>query len=116
MSQPKTTSQKPKPPPGEGSAAPRNLSMCRYLPRSTPSMSLTATLTLLLPLLRTAVSAGCSGVGVVIARLWRRRGRRAPPSAQVRHAPGDAEVLHRCGNRGDRGLHVAGADRPDAAD
>ena len=29
-------------------------------------MSLTATLTLLLPLLRTAVSAGCSGVGVVI--------------------------------------------------
>src|SRR5580765_2346054 len=33
MSQPKTTSQKPKPPPGEGSAAPRNLSMCRYLPQ-----------------------------------------------------------------------------------
>ena len=29
-------------------------------------MSLTATLTLLLPLLRTAVSAGCSGVGVVM--------------------------------------------------
>jgi hypothetical protein len=32
-------------------------------------MSLTATLTLLLPLLRTAVSAGCSGVGVVMASL-----------------------------------------------
>jgi hypothetical protein len=30
-------------------------------------MSLTATLTLLLPLLRTAVRAGCSGVGVVMA-------------------------------------------------
>src|SRR4051812_16356429 len=41
MSQPKTTLQKPKPP----SAAPRNLSLCRYLPRSTPSMSATATFT-----------------------------------------------------------------------
>ena len=59
---------------GRGSAAPRNLSMCRYLPRRTPSMSLTATLTLPLPLLRTAVSAGCSGVGVVMARCRRRSG------------------------------------------
>ncbi len=44
-------------------------------------MSLTATLTLLLPLLRTAVSAGCSGVGVVIARFSRRlASARAPAS------------------------------------
>ena len=40
MSQPSTTLQKPKP----DSTADRNLSLCRYLPRSTPSMSLTATL------------------------------------------------------------------------
>ena len=66
--------------------------MCRYLPRSTPSMSLTATLTLLLPLLRTAVSAGCSGVGVVIASIVAPLRPQASPSAQVRHAAGDAEL------------------------
>src|SRR3954452_15993106 len=54
MSQPSTTSQKPKPP----LAAPSNLSMCRYLPRSTPSMSLTATLTLVAPLLRSRSITG----------------------------------------------------------
>src|SRR6185436_15886284 len=48
MSQPKTTSQKPKPP----STAEKNLSRCRYLPRSTPSMSETATFTLPTPDLR----------------------------------------------------------------
>src|SRR5512134_400606 len=42
MSQPNTTSQKPNPP----STADSNLSLCRYLPRKTPSMSVTATLTL----------------------------------------------------------------------
>src|SRR5688572_26249664 len=42
MSQPKTTSQKPKPP----STAEKNLSRCRYLPRRIPSMSETATLIL----------------------------------------------------------------------
>ena len=42
MSQPNTTLQNPNPP----SAADRNLSLCRYLPRKTPSMSVTATLTL----------------------------------------------------------------------
>src|SRR6476659_1214161 len=41
MSQPRTTSQNPKP----LSTAEYNLSLCRYLPRSTPSMSDTATLT-----------------------------------------------------------------------
>src|SRR5437870_8696374 len=42
MSQPKTTSQKPNPP----STAEKNLSLWMYLPRSTPSMSETATFTL----------------------------------------------------------------------
>ena len=42
MSQPNTTSQKPNPP----STADANLSLCRYLPRRTPSMSVTATFTL----------------------------------------------------------------------
>src|SRR6185436_16534270 len=55
-SQPKTTSQKPKPP----SAAEKNLSLCRYFPRSTPSMSDTATLTRLPGLARTA-SRTCFG-------------------------------------------------------
>src|SRR3954471_22301609 len=54
MSHPSTTSQKPKPP----LAAPSNLSMCRYLPRSTPSMSLTATFNLVAPLLRSRSSTG----------------------------------------------------------
>jgi hypothetical protein len=42
MSQPNTTSQKPKP----LSTAEKNLSRWMYLPRSTPSMSETATFTL----------------------------------------------------------------------
>src|SRR5512140_2484773 len=42
MSQPNTTSQNPNPP----STADMNLSLCRYLPRMTPSMSVTATFTL----------------------------------------------------------------------
>src|SRR5438874_4449103 len=50
MSQPKTTSQKPKPP----STAEKNLSLWMYLPRSTPSMSETATFTLGLAELRIA--------------------------------------------------------------
>src|SRR5581483_4172209 len=45
MSQPSTTSQKPKPPAGGAAAAERNLSLLRYFPRSTPSMSATATFT-----------------------------------------------------------------------
>src|SRR5258706_6090713 len=57
MSQPKTTSQKPKPP----SAAEKNLSLWRYLPRSTPSMSDTATLTRLPGALRTASSTLLAG-------------------------------------------------------
>src|SRR5450432_1632079 len=52
MSQPNTTSQKPKPP----STAEKNLSLCRYLPRRTPSMSATATLTRWPGSLRTASS------------------------------------------------------------
>src|SRR5436305_754374 len=58
MSQPNTTSQKPKPP----STAEKNLSRCRYLPRSTPSMSAAATLTLPTGALRTASSTLASGV------------------------------------------------------
>ena len=52
-------------------------------------MSLTATLTLPLPLLRTAVSAGCSGVGVVMAAILRRSRQRrfgaplAMPSSRI---------------------------------
>src|SRR6266568_1570351 len=57
MSQPNTTSQKPKPP----STAEKNLSLWRYLPRSTPSMSDTATLTLLPAALRTASSTFLAG-------------------------------------------------------
>src|SRR5689334_542327 len=53
MSQPNTTSQKPNPP----SRALSNLSRCRYLPRSTPSMSDTATLTLARGDARTAAKA-----------------------------------------------------------
>src|SRR5690349_11498145 len=67
MSQPKTTLQKPKP----DSAAPRNLSLCRYLPRSTPSMSVTATLTFCAGEARTASSAAC-GFGVVAIGALRR--------------------------------------------
>src|SRR5215813_452275 len=52
MSQPNTTSQKPKPP----SAAEKNLSLWMYFPRSTPSMSDTATLTRVPSLLRTVSS------------------------------------------------------------
>src|SRR5664280_1147858 len=122
MSQPKTTSQKPKPPPGGGSAAPRNLSRWRYLPRSTPSMSLTATLTLSLPLLRTAVSAGCSGVGVVIGGLSRPRGLFACRQATAigsllgRRAAGDSHLAHRTGDGGDGLGHLRRPDRADAAD
>src|SRR6266581_3952533 len=57
MSQPNTTSQKPKPP----STAEKNLSLWRYLPRSTPSMSDTATLTRLPAALRTASSTFLAG-------------------------------------------------------
>src|SRR5215471_7445079 len=57
MSQPNTTSQKPKPP----SAAEKNLSLWRYLPRSTPSISETATLTRLPAELRTASSTFLAG-------------------------------------------------------
>ncbi len=46
-------------------------------------MSLTATLTLLLPLLRTAVSAGCSGVGVVIGLLSEKARRVAMASSFI---------------------------------
>src|SRR5450756_1514508 len=68
MSQPSTTSQKPKPPLGSGSTTPRNLVACRYLPRNTPSMSLTATLTHCAPDLRMAATAGCS-LGTGLARV-----------------------------------------------
>src|SRR5689334_3918864 len=83
MSQPSTTSQKPKPP----LAAPSNLSMCRYLPRRTPSMSLTATFTLVAPLLRSRSSAGwvldanrilpaqCARLPKIVARMGVQRGR-----------------------------------------
>src|SRR5674476_680693 len=68
MSQPSTTSQKPKPPLGSGSTTPRNLVVCRYLPRNTPSMSLTATLIRCAPDLRMAATAGCS-LGTGLARV-----------------------------------------------
>src|SRR4030095_14890165 len=60
MSQPNTTSQKPNPP----STAEKNLSLCRYLPRNTPSMSDTATLTRLPAALRTASSTFLAGTSV----------------------------------------------------
>ena len=55
---PRHASQKPKPPAGYGSAAPRNLSRCKYLPRKMPSMSLTATLILVASDFCTAAIAG----------------------------------------------------------
>src|SRR5439155_13577787 len=71
MSQPKTTSQKPKP----LSAAEKNLSLCRYLPRSTPSMSDTATLTRLPDDSRTASSTSLGamscGIGGILRVCWR---------------------------------------------
>src|SRR4029078_12299429 len=57
MSQPNTTSQNPKPP----SAAEKNLSLCRYLPRNTPSMSDTATFTRLPAALRPSSSTFLAG-------------------------------------------------------
>src|ERR1700676_5256557 len=62
MSQPKTTSQNPKPPSGAGCAAEKNLSLWRYLPRSTPSISDTATLTRLPGAVRTASSTFCGAI------------------------------------------------------
>src|SRR5688572_3590118 len=61
MSQPKTTSQKPKPP----STAEKNLSRWMYLPRRMPSMSETATFTLPTVLdLRIASTADSPLVGI----------------------------------------------------
>ena len=55
-------------------------------------MSLTATLTLLLPLLRTAVRAGCSGWGVIgICHPGQARAQAASAGAPRR----DAHLLHR---------------------
>src|SRR5882757_7612829 len=56
MSQPSTTSQKPMPP----SSADLNLSIWTYLPRSTPSMSCTPTLTWLSPRCLTIFSASAA--------------------------------------------------------
>src|SRR5690349_13255088 len=56
MSQPSTTSQKPKPP----SRAERNLSTWMYLPRRMPSMSWTPTLTWVSPRCLTIFSASAA--------------------------------------------------------
>src|SRR5450755_723982 len=77
-------------------------------------MSLTATLTFWLPLLRTAVRAGCSGVGVVMDAFSARR--QWPRSTKVRRARGDAELAHRLGHCRHRLAHLARPDGADAAD
>ena len=66
QSQPSTTSQKPKP----DSSAEINLSRCRYLPRNTPSMSVTPTLKALKSPERTrSISASVDR----FSRLWASR-------------------------------------------
>src|SRR6185312_6515100 len=68
MSQPNTTSQKPKPP----STAEKNLSRCMYLPRRIPSMSATATFTFVAPDSRISSSTeawSCTSFDVSFMRL-----------------------------------------------
>src|ERR1700758_3635419 len=81
MSQPNTTSQKPNPP----SAAEKNLSLWMYLPRSTPSMSDTATLTRVPAAARTASSTFLAGTSCGIS---------APRGCRRSFAPSRAILCH----------------------
>src|SRR5262245_60527780 len=83
--------------------------MCSSLPRSTPSMSLHATLTFCAPDLRMAVRAGCSFAVAMCDCLPSR-------SLPGGRAVGDTHLAQRVGNSGDRLPHLVAADRADAAD
>src|SRR5215472_4764531 len=116
MSQPNTTSQKPKPP----SAAEKNLSLWRYLPRSTPSMSETATLTRLPGELRTASSTflagrsfgmdcippGLAGGDILPEGLERRRWHNLDDERSARRWPDAACAFARCAARGRTSLRI----------
>ena len=115
MSQPNTTSQKPKPPSGAARRRRGTCRMCRYLPRRMPSMSLHATLTL--PAADLA-HGGEGGVFLGGASSWRDcRATVVGVLPSAGQSPlGDAHLAQRVGHRVHRLLHLVAADRADAAD
>src|SRR5258706_14243042 len=89
-----------------------------------PSMSLHATLTLPLPLWRTASSAGCCsrlGCFVLLAIgfsvcVFRKRVKSASKESKGGRAACDVHLRHRIGHRRHGLAHLVAADRADAAD
>src|SRR4051812_45232936 len=84
--------------------------MCRYLPRSTPSMSLHATFTFCAPALRIAASAGWTFAVAMLLSSPARGLRRDPGLARC-----DAHVLQRMRHGLDRLFDLGAADGADAA-